>query len=160
MTNINFGYTYTPMCDKHCILGTFPSHVNKVSQAHYSGGIQSHDPCNSRAVSYQLDYRLTIKVFPSNNTGFWYFIALYHNIAIGSYEVQEHTPYSLFTPRFLSCSLSLYSCFSTSLFMLYTYLSVYAFCAVISSSRKTLKRQSINYYACSILSCMVCGATL
>ena len=31
--------------------------MNKVSQAYYSGGIRTHDPGNSRAVSYQLDYR-------------------------------------------------------------------------------------------------------
>ena len=29
----------------------------KISQACYSGRIRTHDPCNSRAVSYQLDYR-------------------------------------------------------------------------------------------------------
>ena len=130
MTNINFGFTYTPMCDKHCIFGTFPSHVNKVSQAHYSGGIQSHDPCNSRAVSYQLDYRLTIKVFPSNNTGFWYFTALYHNIAIGSYEVQEHTPYSLFTPRFLlyAFMLSLFMFFHFTVYVVHLFICVCFLC--------------------------------
>ena len=29
----------------------------KKSQAFYSGGIRTHDLCNSRAVSYQLDHR-------------------------------------------------------------------------------------------------------
>ena len=28
----------------------------KISQAYYSVGIRTHDPCNSRAMSYQLDY--------------------------------------------------------------------------------------------------------
>ena len=31
----------------------------KKSQAYYSGGIQTHNPCNSRAVSYQLDHQKT-----------------------------------------------------------------------------------------------------
>ena len=47
---------YTVVC-QHCILSAFLSPVKKISQAYYSGGIQNHDLCNSRAVSYQLDYR-------------------------------------------------------------------------------------------------------
>ena len=35
----------------------FPEFCDKISQACYSGGIRTHVPCNSRAVSYQLDYR-------------------------------------------------------------------------------------------------------
>ena len=35
----------------------FPRVLWKKSQAFYSGGIRTHDPCNSRAVSYQLDHR-------------------------------------------------------------------------------------------------------
>ena len=35
----------------------FPESCEKISQACYSSGIRTHDPCNSRAVSYQLDYR-------------------------------------------------------------------------------------------------------
>ena len=46
--NINFGFLLA-------LHGTFPSPVKKISQAYYSGGIQTHDPYNSRAVSYQLD---------------------------------------------------------------------------------------------------------
>ena len=42
--------THTPMCVKHCILSTFPSPVKTKSRACYSGGIRTHDPCNSRAV--------------------------------------------------------------------------------------------------------------
>ena len=49
--NINFGfYPYTDMC-QHCILSTFPSPVKTISQACYSGGIRTHDTCNSRAIS-------------------------------------------------------------------------------------------------------------
>ena len=35
----------------------FPESCEKKSQAYYLGGIRTHDPCNSRAVSCQLDYR-------------------------------------------------------------------------------------------------------
>ena len=35
----------------------FPWVLWKKSQAFYSGGIRTHDPCNSRAMSYQLDHR-------------------------------------------------------------------------------------------------------
>ena len=37
------------------LLKTFPSSVNKRSQANYSGGISTHDLCYSRAVSCWLD---------------------------------------------------------------------------------------------------------
>ena len=40
-----FFFTHTPMC-----LGTVYSWKEKnISQAYYSGGIWTHDPCNSRA---------------------------------------------------------------------------------------------------------------
>ena len=35
----------------------FPEPCEQISQAYDSSGIRTHDPCNSRAVSYQLDYR-------------------------------------------------------------------------------------------------------
>ena len=38
----------------HCILGTFPSPLENKSQAYYSSGICTQDPCNFRAVSYKL----------------------------------------------------------------------------------------------------------
>ena len=42
-----------------CVLAlyteNFPESCEKISRAYYSGGIQTHDPCISRAVSYQLD---------------------------------------------------------------------------------------------------------
>ena len=39
------------------MFSTYPSSVKKKSQAYYSSGIRTHDLCNSRAVSYQLDHR-------------------------------------------------------------------------------------------------------
>ena len=36
--------------------GFYP-YTNVCVSTVYSGGIRTHDPCNSRAVSYQLDYR-------------------------------------------------------------------------------------------------------
>ena len=55
--NINFGFY--PYTDVFLALYTqyFLESCEKISQACYSGGIRTHDPCNSRAVSYQLDYR-------------------------------------------------------------------------------------------------------
>ena len=41
---------------QHCNTQYF-SLVKQISQAYYSGGIRTHNLCNSRAVSYQLDYR-------------------------------------------------------------------------------------------------------
>ena len=38
------------------VLNTSPSSVKK-NHPYYLGGIRTHDLCNSRAVSYQLDYR-------------------------------------------------------------------------------------------------------
>ena len=35
----------------------FPESSEKISQACYSGGIQTHDPRNSRAASHQPDHR-------------------------------------------------------------------------------------------------------
>ena len=62
--NINCGlYPYTDVC-MHCILST-------LSQAYYSGGIRTPDPCNSRAVSYQLDYRDCWLARGSSNHMFW-----------------------------------------------------------------------------------------
>ena len=46
------GLTHTPMC----VISTFPESCEKRSQAYYLGGIRTHKPCNSRTVSYQLDY--------------------------------------------------------------------------------------------------------
>ena len=45
-----------------CVLALYTQYFpesceKKTSQACYSGGIRTHDPCNSRAVSHQLDYR-------------------------------------------------------------------------------------------------------
>ena len=48
--------THTPMCVSTCTQ-YFPESCEKISQVCYSGGIRTHDPRNSRAVSYQLDYR-------------------------------------------------------------------------------------------------------
>ena len=46
--NIHFGYN--DVC-KHCILGTFLNSVGeKKSQAHYFGGILTHDLFKSRAL--------------------------------------------------------------------------------------------------------------
>ena len=53
---ILFLYPYTDVCIKHCIQCTCT--VKQISQACYSGRNRTHDPCNSRAVSYQLDYRV------------------------------------------------------------------------------------------------------
>ena len=49
----------------------FPESCEEISQAYYSGGIRTHDPCNSRAVSYQLDYRDCPVARGSSNPMFW-----------------------------------------------------------------------------------------
>ena len=49
----------------------FPESCEQISQACYSGGIRTNDPCNSRAVSYQLDYRGCPVARGSSNPMFW-----------------------------------------------------------------------------------------
>ena len=55
----NISFVFLPI--HRCVLALytqyFPESCEKISQACDSGGIRTHDPCNSRAVSYQLDYR-------------------------------------------------------------------------------------------------------
>ena len=51
-----FFYPYTDVC-LHCILGSFLSHGEKNITGIALGGIRTNDPCKSRVVSYQLDYR-------------------------------------------------------------------------------------------------------
>ena len=73
------GYSFWFYHIHRCVLALytqyFPESCEKISQACYSGGIRTHDPCNSRAVSYQLGqswfkYRKAFKKFTSNiNTG-------------------------------------------------------------------------------------------
>ena len=53
-TLLIFGYTHTCVSTVYSVLS---KSCEKISQAYTSGGIRTHDPCNSRAVSYQLDYR-------------------------------------------------------------------------------------------------------
>ena len=48
-------FTHTPMCVIALYTQYFPESCEKISQACYSGGIRTHNPCISRAVSYQLD---------------------------------------------------------------------------------------------------------
>ena len=50
-------FTHTHMCVSTVYSVLSPESCEQMSQACYSGGIRTHDPCNSRAVSYQLDYR-------------------------------------------------------------------------------------------------------
>ena len=66
---ILFLYPYTDVCIKHCIQCTCT--VKQISQACYSGRNRTHDPCNSRAVSYQLDYRGCPAARGSSNPMFW-----------------------------------------------------------------------------------------
>ena len=47
-------FTHTPMC----VSTVYSESCEKTSQVCYSGRIRTHNPCNSRAVPYQLDYRL------------------------------------------------------------------------------------------------------
>ena len=62
--NINNSITgkYITFLDQrslHCFKFLFKTYLLKLliyTQACYLGGIGTHDPCNSRAVSYQLDY--------------------------------------------------------------------------------------------------------
>ena len=49
-------FTHTPMCVS-TVYSVLPESCEKISQACYSGGIRTHNPYNSRAVSYQLGYR-------------------------------------------------------------------------------------------------------
>ncbi len=44
------------MCVKHCILSTFLSPMKKKPKAYYSGGIQTHDLCHSKADVLPLDH--------------------------------------------------------------------------------------------------------
>ena len=46
-------YPYTPRCVS-TLYSVLSRDLWKKSQAFYSGGIRTHDPCNSRAVSYQI----------------------------------------------------------------------------------------------------------
>ena len=50
-------FTHTPTCVSTDTRYLCQSSVQNKSQAYYSGGIRTHNLCNSRAVSYQLDYR-------------------------------------------------------------------------------------------------------
>ena len=51
--NINLGFIHTPMCVSTVY---FLEICEQKSEAYYSGGIQTRDFCNSRAVSYKLDH--------------------------------------------------------------------------------------------------------
>ena len=57
INGVNFGFLPIHRCVLALYTQYFPESCEKISQACYSGGIRTHDPCNSRAVSYQLDYR-------------------------------------------------------------------------------------------------------
>ena len=54
--NINLVFTHTPMCASTVYL-VLSRVLWKNIIGMLLGGIRTHDPCNSRAVSYQLDYR-------------------------------------------------------------------------------------------------------
>ena len=58
-----------------CVLELYtqylPESCEKISQAYYSDGIWTHNPRNSRAVSYQLDYRGCPLARDSFNPMFW-----------------------------------------------------------------------------------------
>ena len=51
----------------------FPEPCEQISQACSSGGIRTHDSCNSRAVSYQLDYGGCQVARGSSNPTFFFF---------------------------------------------------------------------------------------
>ena len=55
--SIIFDFTHIHRCVSALYTQYLPEFCEKKSQAYYSGGIQTHDRCNSRAVSYQLDHR-------------------------------------------------------------------------------------------------------
>ena len=50
-------YPYNPMCVSTVYLVLSRAVWTKQSEAYFSGGIRTHDLCNFRAVSYQLDQR-------------------------------------------------------------------------------------------------------
>ena len=59
------------MCLHALLTRYFPESCEKIAQACYSGGIRTHNSCNSRAVSYQLDYRGGRPARGSSNPMFW-----------------------------------------------------------------------------------------
>ena len=69
--NINFCFYIHRYVLALYTFSTFPESCEKISQACYSGVIRTHDPCNSRAVSYQLDYRGCPVARGSLNPMFW-----------------------------------------------------------------------------------------
>ena len=67
----------------------FPESCEKKSQAFYSGGIRTHDLCNSRAVSYQLDHRdcPVARVYMGKNQKLIFFIPDANLTSIKSFAV-------------------------------------------------------------------------
>ena len=68
-------FTHTPMCVSTVYSVLSPSPVQKIIQPCYSGGLRTQDPCYSRAVSYQLDYRGCpnyVKKFSNTNYLIWW----------------------------------------------------------------------------------------
>ena len=59
------------MCVSTVYTQYFLSPRKKISQVYHSGGILNNDPCNFRAVSYQLDYRDCPVARGSSNLVFW-----------------------------------------------------------------------------------------
>ena len=55
-----FKFWFYPYADVLALYIHFPSFVKK-TQAYYSGEIWTHDLCNSKAVSYQLEHRESTK---------------------------------------------------------------------------------------------------
>ena len=55
--NINFWCLPIHRCRLALYTQYFPESCEQISQAYYSDGTQTHDTCNSRAWSHQLDYR-------------------------------------------------------------------------------------------------------
>ena len=64
-----FVYPYTDMC-LFCMLSTFPESCGKIPQI-TRVWFRTHDPCNSRAMSHQLDYQDCPVARGSSNPVFW-----------------------------------------------------------------------------------------
>ena len=80
---------YTDVVYQHCILSTYPSSVEKKSQAYYLGGIQTHNLCNSSAVSYKLKFEFVghhplLNVFRTSRN--WIMHILYLTGSLGQWS--------------------------------------------------------------------------
>ena len=81
-----------------------PESCEQISQACYSVGIRTHDPCNSRAVCHQLDYRGSLVARSSSNPMFWQRVPQRYKILISYVSYKQAPTVAIASFVYLKCS--------------------------------------------------------